>query len=129
MKVRATISPSSTVKIAWKNRSPMPGHPKTVSVSASEIQQAIAEPLKAIVESIRLTLERIPPELAADIMDKGIVLAGGGALIRDIDRLIREETGLPVMIAEDPLSAVVLGSGAALDDAALLRQVALGHSR
>ncbi len=110
-----------------KGRDLVAGIPKTVTVSALEIQESLQEPLNAIIEAIRLTLERTPPELAADIMDKGIVLAGGGALLRGLDQLIRDETGLPVMVAEDPLSAVVLGSGKALDELDLLRKVAIGH--
>ncbi|MCA9537473.1 MAG: rod shape-determining protein, partial [Myxococcales bacterium] len=79
----------------------------------------------AIVDAVRVALERTPPELSADIVDKGIVLAGGGALLKGIDMLLREETGLPVMIADDPLSAVVLGCGKALDELALLKSVAV----
>jgi rod shape-determining protein MreB len=81
------------------------------------------EPINAIVEAVRIALERTPPELAADIVDRGIVLAGGGALLRNLDVLLREETGLPVMLADDPLSCVALGSGRALDELDLLRKV------
>ncbi len=109
-----------------KGRDLVAGIPKTVTVSGLEIQESLQEPLNAIIEAIRRALERTPPELAADIMDKGIVLAGGGALLRGLDQLIRDETGLPVMVAEDPLSAVVLGSGKALDELDLLRKVAIG---
>ena len=87
------------------------------------MREALNEPVNAIVEAVRISLERTPPELAADIVDKGIVLAGGGALLRNLDVLLREETGLPVVIAEDPLSCVVLGSGMVLDQIDLLRQV------
>jgi rod shape-determining protein MreB len=87
------------------------------------MREALSEPVNAIVEAVRNALERTPPELAADIVDKGIVLAGGGALLRNLDVLLREETGLPVVIAEDPLSCVVLGSGKVLDEIDLLRQV------
>ena len=83
------------------------------------------EPVNLIVDAVRIALEQTPPELAADIVDKGIVLAGGGALIRNLDVLLREETGLPIMIAEDPLSAVVLGSGKALEQIDILSQVKL----
>ncbi len=81
--------------------------------------------MTAIVDAVRNCLERTPPELAADLVDKGIVLAGGGALLRNLDVLLREETGLPVVTAEDPLSCVVLGSGKVLDELALLRNVAV----
>jgi rod shape-determining protein MreB and related proteins len=77
------------------------------------------------VEAVRVALERTPPELASDIVDKGIVLAGGGALLRNLDVLLREETGLPVMVADDPLTAVVMGAGKALDELSLLREVAI----
>lgn len=98
-----------------KGRDLVAGIPKTIEVSSEEIREAIAEPVNTIVETVRVALEKTPPELAADIVDKGIVLAGGGALIKNLDILLREETGLPIMIAEDPLTAVVLGSGKALD--------------
>ncbi|MFH1222874.1 MAG: rod shape-determining protein [Pseudomonadota bacterium] len=98
-----------------KGRDLVAGVPRTVSVDADEIRDALSEPINAIVEAIRVALERTPPELAADIVDKGIVLTGGGALLRNLDVLLREETGLPVMLSEDPLTAVVLGAGKALD--------------
>jgi len=98
-----------------KGRDLVAGVPKTVVVDADEIRDALSEPINAIVETIKVALERTPPELAADIVDKGIVLTGGGALLRNFDVLLREETGLPVMLSEDPLTAVVLGAGKALD--------------
>lgn len=98
-----------------KGRDMVAGIPKTIEVSSEEIREAIAEPVNIIVEAVRVALEQTPPELAADIVDKGIVLAGGGALIRNLDVLLREETGLPVMIADNPLTSVVIGSGKALD--------------
>src|SRR5580765_7950375 len=113
------------LKVEVKGRDMVAGVPKTLEVTSEEIREAMQEPLRMIVEAVMTALERTPPELAADIVDKGIVLAGGGALIRNIDVLLREETGLPVMIAEDPLSAVVLGSGRALDQESLLRSVAI----
>jgi len=108
-----------------KGRDLVSGIPKTIDIHAGEIREALAEPVNAIVEAVRVALERTPPELAADIVDKGIVLAGGGALLRNIDLLLREETGLPVVIAEDPLSCVVLGSGKVLDELDLLKRVAV----
>jgi rod shape-determining protein MreB len=99
-----------------KGRDLVAGVPRVMEVSSDEIRDAIAEPVYAIVEAIKIALEKTPPELAADIVDKGIVLAGGGALLKNLDVLISEETGLPVTIADDPLSAVVLGTGKALDD-------------
>ncbi len=106
-----------------KGRDLVSGIPKTLEIGAQEIREALSEPINAIVEAVRIALERTPPELAADIVDKGIVLAGGGALLRNLDQLLREETGLPVVIAEDPLSCVVLGSGKVLDELDLLKQV------
>lgn len=108
-----------------KGRDLVSGIPKTMEVNSDEIREAMSEPVNTIVEAVRISLERTPPELAADIVDKGIVLAGGGAYLKNLDILLREETGLPVVVAEDPLSCVVLGSGAVLDQLDLLRQVAI----
>jgi rod shape-determining protein MreB len=109
-----------------KGRDMVAGIPKTVVVSSEEIREALAEPTSSIVEAVLLALERTPPELAADIVDKGIVLTGGGALLKNLDVLLREETGLPVMVADDPISAVVLGSGKTLDHIELLKEVTIG---
>jgi rod shape-determining protein MreB len=106
-----------------KGRDLLSGTPKVLQVSSEEMREALAEPINAILEAVKTTLERTPPELAADIVDKGIVLAGGGSLLRNLDVLLREETSLPITITEDPLSAVVLGSGKALDELDLLREV------
>jgi len=108
-----------------KGRDLVSGIPKTMEINSAEIREAMSEPVNTIVEAVRIALERTPPELAADIVDKGIVLAGGGAYLKNLDLLLREETGLPVVVAEDPLSCVVLGSGAVLDQLDLLRQVAI----
>jgi rod shape-determining protein MreB len=108
-----------------KGRDLVAGIPRTIEIDSEEVREAIAEPVNIIVEAVRVALEQTPPELAADIMDKGIVLAGGGALIRNLDILLREETGLPIMIADDPLCAVALGSGKALDQIDILSQVRL----
>lgn len=112
-------------KMYVKGRDLVAGIPKTIEITSEEVREAISEPVNIIVEAVRVTLEQTPPELAADIVDKGIVLAGGGALIRNLDVLLREETGLPIMRAEDPLCAVVLGSGKALDSIDFLRSVQL----
>ena len=108
-----------------KGRDLVTGIPRILQINSDEVREAITEPVHAIIEAIKVTLERTPPELAGDIVDKGIILAGGGALLRGLDKLIREETGLPVMVADDPLSCVVLGSGKALDELDVLREVAL----
>src|SRR6187431_106359 len=109
-----------------KGRDMVAGIPKTVVVNSDEIREALVEPINAIVEAVLLALERTPPELAADIVDKGVVLTGGGALLKNIDVLLREETGLPVMVSDDPISAVVLGSGKTLDHIELLKEVTIG---
>lgn len=98
-----------------KGRDLVAGIPRTFEINSEEVREAILEPINAIVEAVKITLERTPPEVAADIVERGIVLSGGGALLRNLDTLIKEETGLPVVIADDPLASVVLGSGAALD--------------
>ena len=108
-----------------KGRDMVAGIPKTVVVNSDEIRDALNEPTNAIVEAVLIALERTPPELAADIVDKGIVLTGGGSLLKNLDVLLREETGLPVMVCDDPVSAVVLGSGKALDHLELLKEVTI----
>ncbi|OGQ25709.1 MAG: rod shape-determining protein [Deltaproteobacteria bacterium RIFCSPLOWO2_02_FULL_50_16] len=111
-----TAYPESEIRtMEIKGRDLVAGVPKTLEVNSEEVREAISEPINAIVDAVKITLERTPPELASDIVDRGIFLSGGGALLRNIDVLIREETGLPVMIADDPLTCVVLGSGKALD--------------
>ncbi len=108
-----------------KGRDLVSGIPKTLEINSDEIREAMSEPINTIIEAVRICLERTPPELAADIVDKGIVLAGGGAYLKNLDVLLREETGLPVVVAEDPLSCVVLGAGAILDQLDLLKTVAI----
>ena len=108
-----------------KGRDLVAGVPRVMEVNSDEIREAIAEPVNAIVEAVKIALERTPPELAADIVDKGIVLAGGGALLKNLDVLLRVETGLPVTIADDPLSAVVLGTGKALDELDRLKGITI----
>jgi rod shape-determining protein MreB len=108
-----------------KGRDLVAGVPKTVEISDEEIRDSLLEPINQIVEAVRIALERTPPELASDIVDKGIVLAGGGALLRNLDVLLREETGLPIMLADDPLTAVVMGAGRALDEINLLRDISI----
>lgn len=99
--------------------------PKAINVTEEEVRDALIEPINQIMEVIRLALEKCPPELSSDIVERGITLAGGGALIRNLDRLISEETGLPVVLVDDPLSAVVMGSGLLLDQLDLLKDVVL----
>ncbi|MCX5879311.1 MAG: rod shape-determining protein, partial [Deltaproteobacteria bacterium] len=104
--------------IEVKGRDLVTGIPKILTIDSDEVRKAISEQVETIVETVRIALEQTPPELAADIVDAGIVLTGGGALLKNLDVLLREETKLPITISEDPLSAVVLGSGKALDDMA-----------
>jgi len=103
-------------KLAVKGRDLVAGLPKTLTVTSEEIREALQEPVSAIVDAIRITLEKCPPELSADLVDRGIVLAGGGSMLRGLDRLISEQTGLPVCMADDPLCAVAEGTGIALND-------------
>ena len=108
-----------------KGRNLIEGVPKTITVDDSEIREAMSECVSTIMNAIRVALERTPPELSADISDRGIVLTGGGALLKNLDRRIREDTGLPVSIAEDPLASVALGTGRMLSDFKLLRKVSI----
>jgi rod shape-determining protein MreB len=108
-----------------KGRHVLEGKPKTVVLHDGQIREALAETIKQIVQSVRDGLERIPPELSADVCDRGIVLSGGGALLQNLDERLRRETGLPVQVAEDPLSSVVLGAGKMLSDFNLLRKISL----
>ena len=104
------------------------GLPKTLSIRSEEIREALKEPLSSILESVRITLERCPPELSADLVDRGIVMAGGGALLRGIDRMVAKETGLPVHVAEDPMSAVAEGTGQVLQNIEFLTRLTSGKT-
>ena len=106
-----------------RGRNLIEGIPKTISISDDEIREALAESVATIVNAVRVALERTPPELSADIVERGIVLTGGGALLKNLDKRLAIETGLPVTIAEDPLSSVVLGAGRMLSDFDLLKRV------
>src|SRR5437667_352980 len=112
-----------------KGRNLIEGVPRTVTIDDSEIREALSECVATILNAVRVALERTPPELSADISDRGIVLTGGGALLKNLDKRIREETGLPVSIADDPLASVVLGTGKMLSDFKLLRQVCIDLER
>ncbi len=106
-----------------KGRDLIAGAPKTIEVTSDEIREALSDPIAEVIEAIKTSLEKTPPELAADIVDNGIILAGGGSLLANLDMLIKEKTGLPVSLAEDPLTCVVRGCGMALENLSLLRQV------
>jgi len=112
-----------------RGRDLVSGLPKVLNISSWEIETALAEPVTAIMETIKTTLERTPPELAADIMEKGIVMTGGGALLNGLDRLVSEETGMPVYLAEDPLDCAALGAGKSLGAIDLLKRVAMNPYR
>jgi len=112
-----------------RGRDLVSGLPRTVRMTSAEIREAMAEPVQAIVGAVKQTLERTPPELAADIADRGIILTGGGALLRGMDRLLSEETGMPVSITDDPLAAVVMGTGRVLEDLDSLRKVLVASKR
>jgi rod shape-determining protein MreB len=109
--------------IEVKGRDLVTGIPKTLEINSEEVREALAESINTIIDTVRITLEGTPPELAADIVDKGIVLVGGGALLKNLDILLREVTSLPITIADDPLSSVVLGAGMVLDNEKLLHTV------
>jgi rod shape-determining protein MreB len=121
-----TAYPSDEVKsMEIKGRDLVAGIPKTVEMKSEEVREALAEPVNAIVESVKMALERTPPELSADIVDKGVVLVGGGSMLHNLDLLLREATGLPVMLAEDPMTAVAIGTGRCLDEVRLLKEVTI----
>jgi rod shape-determining protein MreB len=121
-----TASPTAkTETIEMKGRDLVAGIPKVVVTTSEEVREALQEPLAQIVETVHLTLERTPPELAADIVDRGIMLVGGGSMLKDLDTVLRQETKLPILRSEDPFTAVVYGAGRALDNLDLLKEVAI----
>ena len=125
IEIGSAYSLDGPLSMEIKGRSLIEGTPKMMTVDDGEIREAISEGVSTIVTAIRAALERTPPELSADISDRGIVLAGGGALLKNLDKRIREETGLPVCIADNPLCSVVLGTGKVLSDFRLLRRISI----
>jgi rod shape-determining protein MreB len=125
MEIGSAFPLETPTTIEVKGRHITEGRPKTVTMEDTEIRKALSEPVRAIVQAVHDALERIPPELSADIFDRGIILTGGGALLKGFDKRLREETGPPVQLAEDPLSSVVLGAGQMLSDFNLLRRISL----
>lgn len=121
LEIGSAIAPEEAENVDIRGRDLVSGLPKTLSVSSTEIAEALAETVAAIVEAVKVTLEKSPPELAADIMDRGIVLTGGGALLRNMDRLLAKETGMPVHVAENALDCVAIGTGRALDNIHLFK--------
>ena len=112
-----------------RGRDLVTGLPKTIQISTEEIRRAIEEPVNAIVDSVKATLDKTPPELAADIMDKGIVLTGGGALLKGLDERLKHETGMPIHVTDNPLSCVAVGSGKCLEEFEALKRVLIASSR
>jgi len=112
-----------------KGRDLVSGLPKTIHITAEEVRKAIEEPVNSIIDAVKNTLDRCPPELAADVMDKGIVLTGGGALLKGLDERLKHETGMPIHVAESPLSCVVMGSGKCLEEFEVLKRVLVSSSR
>ena len=125
MKIGTAFPAQTQEHLEIKGRDLVAGVPKTLEIKSEEVREALAEPINAIVESVKMALERTPPELSADIVDKGIVLVGGGSMLSNLDILLRETTGLPVMLAEDPLTAVAVGTGRCLDELRLLKEVTI----
>jgi rod shape-determining protein MreB len=123
IKIGSAYPLEKETSIEVKGRDMVAGLPKTLTVTSQEVREALLDPVSTIVESVRITLERCPPELSADLVERGIVLAGGGALLRGLDRLVAEETGLPVYVAEDPLSAVAEGTGKVLQELEFLTKL------
>ena len=121
--VGAAIPLDEPLTMEVKGRDLVAGLPKTLTVNSEEIREALAEPVSTIVESVRVSLERCPPELSADLVDRGIVMVGGGSLLRGLDKLLSKETGLPVNVADDPLSAVALGTGKVIENVHYLKDI------
>jgi len=125
MTIGTASATAKTETMEIKGRDLVAGIPKVVVATSDEIREALLEPIHSIIETVHLTLERTPPELAADIVDRGIMLVGGGSLLREFDQVLRQETKLPILRSEDPFTAVVHGAGKALEDLQLLKEVAL----
>ncbi len=123
MELGAAYEAEKGLTYSVRGRDLLTGLPKTVEITSEEIMEALQEPVLAIIDAIKSCLEKTPPELSADIMDRGIMMAGGGSLLRNLDKLIAEETGMPVHLAEEPLSCVALGAGKALENSAQLKQI------
>ncbi len=123
IEVGAAVPLDEPLTIEVKGRDLVAGLPKTLTVNSEEIREALAEPVSTIVESVRVSLERCPPELSADLVDRGIVMVGGGSLLRGLDRLLSKETGLPVNVADDPLSAVAMGTGKVIENVHYLKEI------
>jgi len=129
IKIGTAFHKETDSEMEIRGRDLITGLPKTMKVTSEEIKEALEDSLEIILEAIRVTLEKTPPELAADVMDKGIILTGGGALLHGFDRRASEETGMPVYLAENPMDCVVVGAGKVLAEINLLRRVALTNRK
>lgn len=125
MRMGSACGLDGRITMEIKGRHLVEGVPKTITITDEEIREALADTVRVIVDAVRVALERTPPELSADIVDRGIVLTGGGSLLKNLDKRLREETGLPLALAEDPLASVVLGAGRMLSDFGLLRKISI----
>ena len=121
----AIVTPETDTSMDIRGRDLVSGLPKTITIQAKEIREALGEPIYKIVDAVKATLEKTPPELAADVMDHGIMMTGGGALLKNLDQLLAHETGMPVLVAEDPLSCVGEGTGKSLENIELLKRVVM----
>jgi Actin-like ATPase involved in cell morphogenesis len=129
MDIGTALPLEKTESMEIRGRDLVTGLPKTLSITSDEITEALTDTVNAIVEAVKITLEKCPPELSADIMDRGIVLTGGGALLRNLDKLLARETGMPVIVAENPLDCVAIGTGRALDNIHLFKNKGGAASR
>jgi rod shape-determining protein MreB len=129
MEIGSAIPPQTPQSIEIRGRDLVTGLPKTISVSSDEVSEALSDTVNAIIDAVKVTLEKCPPELSADIMDRGIVLTGGGALLKNLDKLLAQETGMPVAVAENPLDCVAIGTGKALENIHLFKTMSGPASR
>nr|WP_199533964.1 rod shape-determining protein [Romboutsia weinsteinii] len=127
--IGSTFKDDQETNMQIRGRDLISGLPKTVEICSTEVRDALKEPISSIVDAIKSTLEKTPPELASDIMENGIMLTGGGALLRGLDKLVRQETGMPVQIAEDPLDCVALGTGKSVEDQEIFEKVLMMNTR
>ncbi len=125
IKIGSAYPLEEELKMEVRGRDLIAGLPKMITITSEEVREALSETVKEIVDTARMTLERTPPELSSDLIERGIIMAGGGALLRGIDKLIQEETGLPVHVADDPLTAVALGTGKVLSELHYLKKIVL----
>ncbi|MCL1923986.1 MAG: rod shape-determining protein MreB, partial [Defluviitaleaceae bacterium] len=127
--IASVYNPDPNVRMDIRGRDLVTGLPKTITINSVEVKKSIEEPVSSIIDAIKSTLEETPPELASDIMESGIVLTGGGALLGDLDKLISSETGIPVIIADEPLNCVAIGTGMVLENLETLKNVLLSQRK